>query len=326
MKVSRFLAALLLSLALVSGVLIFRPPGNFTASAANSVTLEVSTSGFAANESVRSAATEEDGPWANKLTQQQLELTDILLENPELSYGMRLVTQSTLAELGDVSMLMYRENTRFPDNWLYFRDTSIGEDSHLQPPDFPGLLGPYSAEHVLTSPNTLLMFYTARDSSGAFIDIRIDEFAPNGTPLPTSATRASSRSFGDSNSRAHSLIKLKSGGLLATWYQQNAKVDKSIDAGFAYRNPDGEWSTLFPVVIPSFEGGTISANRSTAVQHPAEGSIWAFFKRDSYHSLAVVRLTETSSSLELDWVNEGYISASGDGANGPESEFPVWNA
>lgn len=106
MKVSRFLAALLLSLALVSGVLIFRPPGNFTASAANSVTSEVSTSGFAANESVRSAATEEDGPWANKLTQQQLELTDILLENPELSYGMRLVTQSTLAELGDVSMLM----------------------------------------------------------------------------------------------------------------------------------------------------------------------------------------------------------------------------
>src|SRR5262249_30147162 len=73
-------------------------------------------------------------------------------------------------------------------------------------------------------------------------------------------------------------------------------------------------------------GGSITASRMSMAQHPADGSVWAFDKRDSFHELIAFHFTETAGSFTLDWIRNGFISQVTDGANGPQSEFPFLSA
>ena len=56
-------------------------------------------------------------------------------------------------------------------------------------------------------------------------------------------------------------------------------------------------------------------------QHPADGSIWTFVKRDSFNEISALHFTEIANDLVLDWIKTDYISNVADGDNGPEIEF-----
>jgi hypothetical protein len=300
MKVTRMLVLPILLLALLAGVLVSPVPGVPTTNAA-------------------------------ALGNNEFDVSDIVLDNPEVKGPARIVTQSALAEFQDLSMLMYRDNTTISVNgeghiplWLYFRNAATGESSHVQLPYFEDVIEPRSVEHVLTSPSDLWIYSYGQDrESFSNSTLRVDHFSLSGTAVPTSATLMSSHSFGNADSRHGRFIELKSGGLIAVWHQQSKKEDKSMDMGVAYRSPEGTWSTIYPVVIPNYKGGGATSPKGTAVQHPADDSIWVFNKRDSYHSIEAMHFTETGAGLRLDWLNEKYITEYvNDGVHSPEGESP----
>src|SRR5262249_10928460 len=149
----------------------------------------------------------------------------------------------------------------------------------------------------------------------------------NGSPIPISATLLSTKALGDGGSFPKAMIRLKSGALMLAWNEDyTTKADDSVDAGFAYRSPTGRWTVQFPLNIPNPYGGSITASRMSMAQHPADGSVWAFDKRDSFHELIAFHFTETAGSFTLDWIRNGFISQVTDGANGPQSEFPFLSA
>jgi hypothetical protein len=57
-------------------------------------------------------------------------------------------------------------------------------------------------------------------------------------------------------------------------------------------------------------------------QHPSDGSIWTFIKRDSFTQISALHFTETANGVVLDWIRPEYISHGLDGDYGPEGEFP----
>jgi hypothetical protein len=80
----------------------------------------------------------------------------------------------------------------------------------------------------------------------------------------------------------------------------------------------------FPVTFPNSSG--IVKSSMTMAQHPADDSIWAFVKRDSYTEISVLHFIESANSFVLDWTKTDFISQAADGVNGPEGEFPFLTA
>ena len=57
-------------------------------------------------------------------------------------------------------------------------------------------------------------------------------------------------------------------------------------------------------------------------QHPGDGSIWAFAKRDSFNNINALHFTESAGGFLVSWIKTDYISTSSDGNNGPGGEYP----
>jgi hypothetical protein len=216
-----------------------------------------------------------------------------------------------MSQFGDVSVLIHRKDSLF-EWWAYFKDSS-DNTSNVKLPGFSGSSPYWGGEYTLTSSNELVVF-----SGGGPITARTYQLT--GSPLPTSASLASSRTFGNSNSRSGSFTKLSSGALVGVWYQLTANSDNSIDYGVAYRNPAGVWSTIFPLNVEGTQGNLTSPRMSVA-QHPSDNSIWFFSKRDSYHQIEAIHLSESGSGISLDWVDNDFIGEA-NGNDGPEGEHP----
>ncbi len=243
-----------------------------------------------------------------------VDLSEIVVDKPNPGGDIVLGSKTKLSEYGDVSMLMYFEfPSRIP--WLYLQDNAFGETSHIELPHYSTSTTIPKVEHVLTGLDEAVTLH----SDGSALVVR--EYQLTGTPLPSSATLVSELSFGNSNSRPRSLIKLSSGALIAVWYQHTANADKSISLGFAYRNPQGEWSSTFPVTIGNASSSITSASISMA-QHPGDESIWVFCKRDSFHRIEAVHVSETPGGITVDWIDSEFITENNDGEFGPESERP----
>jgi hypothetical protein len=57
-------------------------------------------------------------------------------------------------------------------------------------------------------------------------------------------------------------------------------------------------------------------------QHPVDGSIWAFLKRDSFSQISALHFTEAPNDITITAITSDYITTNADGNNGPELEFP----
>jgi len=219
-----------------------------------------------------------------------------------------------IASAGGQSAFLYR--TESSGDWLYLYDGS-GNESHIPLPDRFDLNDRANAEYVLATPTDLWIWSGVLGRTA----LRHYRLSSSGRrPLPDRAALVSIRSVGDSDTRPGALLKLKSGGVIGVWHQFRLHPDRRLDTGFIYVSPEGKITTNFPISAPGKEGTPVAARWALA-QHPADGSIWALFKRDSYHEITALHLTETAEGIRLDWIRPDFIGRK-DGGHGPEGEYP----
>lgn len=239
-------------------------------------------------------------------------LADFVIDNPAAGPHLYPWGSGRIAVHGDWSAFLYR--TALFDDWLYLQDAS-GLESHIRLPDRFDHNDRANAEYVLTSPTRLWLW------SGVFGQAKLRRYRLEGQQgLPTRAVLVSVSRIGDNNSRPGGLIALESGGLLGMWYQFEYHADRHLAVGFFYIDPSGKPQTLYPLHLAG-KGGNIVGSRCTLAQHPADGSIWAFLKRDSYHEISAIVLRETVEGIGLSWMKTDFISQR-DGDHGPDSEYP----
>lgn len=120
--------------------------------------------------------------------------------------------------------------------------------------------------------------------------------------LPTSVTFQDEVIFGDSDSRGGGILFTASGGLICTWNQQSYVVTNGVTAisiGIAYLPPGGttnDWKIHWPLIEGTVSGLTSLVDWPIA-QNPSDGSVWSFYKRDSYHWMEAVRSVESGSDV-----------------------------
>lgn len=240
-----------------------------------------------------------------------------------------------IATWGSLSAYLYLKwnNTATLDTWVYLSDASTGQSSSFLLHPYPGYYM-VETDYVFTSATEL--WTVGRDSSVAQ-QVRVSKYQLNSSAIPTSATLSSTQLFGDSHSTPRSMIRLQSGALLVAWNEADAGYFlPDLVTGFAYRSPTGVWKSQFPLTVTDLFGGNATMTQMTMAQHPADGSIWVFAKRDSFQEIIALHFTEASGTLSLDWTNAGYIAQPtcsyptepcyNDGINGPEGEFPFLSA
>lgn len=234
----------------------------------------------------------------------------------------RDVLGNTVATYGYRTVLIYtKQNAQLTyDTWLYVHDDDTNQTSRFLLHTFPGY-HQIETDYVLTSATELWTLSYDMAYGGRVL---ASQYRLNGSPA-TSATLLSTKSLGDANSYPKSMILLKSHALIMAWNEEGDSYttpDGSLNTGFAYRSAAGNWAVNFPVNIPNPYGGNIPRTQMAMAQHPADGSLWAFAKRDSFSNISALHFTETTNGLAIDWVNPGFIAVTSDGDNGPEGEFP----
>lgn len=239
-------------------------------------------------------------------------LADFVIDNPRADPHLYPWGSGRIAVHGDWSAFLYR-TTVFED-WLYLQDAS-GLESHIRLPDRFDHNDRANAEYSLTSPTSLWIW------SGVFGQAKLRQYRLEGQQgLPTRAVLVSVSRVGDSNSRPGGLIPLASGGLLGLWYQFEYHTDRHLAVGFFYLGPSGKTQTIYPLQLAG-KGGDVVGSRCTLAQHPADGSIWAFLKRDSYQEISAIVLRETADGISVSWTKTDFISQQ-DGEHAPDSEYP----
>jgi len=225
-----------------------------------------------------------------------------------------------IATYGSLEAIVYQKlntSTARYDSYVQLKDESTGAASNFQLH-----ANEYETDYLLTSATTL---WTLVQTSGT--SLSVNQYQLNGSPIPTSATLVSSQPFGDANSCAKSLFRLKSGAIVAAWTSECGVWGSTsyMQLSLAYWNPSGNfWAAPF-----TFTLGTDNWKERIAIaQHPADGSIWVFNVEDTGMKVGASHFTELSSGLNLDWTNPWYISARDsfgnlqDGANGSADEYP----
>ncbi len=231
-----------------------------------------------------------------------------VVTNAAVSQNLVLLGPGRMAELGSVSVLLYREEFSSRP-WAQFRDASSGAYTNV--PLLPAgavVSGWEDARWALTG-QKLLVF----SGNGPIV---AREYQLWGSPLPTSATLTSTTTFGDADSRVGDFIGLSSGGFLGVWHQQGVS-GLPQGQGIAYLSPVGSWSTIYPLqFMPT------RASRQAVAQQPADGSIWVFSDPDMWHAIGAMHLTEGPSGIRVNWTDGTFISVPKDGDYGPDPERP----
>jgi hypothetical protein len=227
----------------------------------------------------------------------------------------------SMATYGARSALIYTKQNAADltlDTWLYVNDRDTGQTSKFLLHRSPGYRQ-IETDYVLTSPTEL--WTLSFDPWGAG-KVLVSQYGLNGSPV-NSATLLSTKSLGDSGSFAKSMIRLQSGALMVAWNQDSSyKTDGSVDMGIAYLSANGNWTVQFPLTISTTDGGNNPRSQIAMAQHPADGSIWVFSKRDAFDDIIALHFTEAGGAVSLDWSKPDYIDALADGTNSPQGEFP----
>jgi hypothetical protein len=231
-------------------------------------------------------------------------------------FGKNMGTYGTLTAL-----IYAKQNTSLTlDTWLYLHDSNTGQNSTFLLHKAPSY-HQVESDYVLTSATDLWALSYDTYSGGKLL---VSHYTLNGTPA-SSATLVSTQPLGDSLSNAKSMIRLRSGALFVAWNEEGwgyTLPDGSVNNGYAYLSPNGKWSVQFPVNIPNPYANNTTMSQIILAQHPADGSIWSFVKRDSFTNLNALHFSETLTGFQLDWINTGFITPTTDGVNSPQGEFP----
>ncbi|MDO3376899.1 hypothetical protein [Geoalkalibacter halelectricus] len=252
-----------------------------------------------------------DGPCRTAHAQEQ-PLAAYAIENPTAEGPLMPWGLGPLAVWGSRSALPYHDGRG--QDWLYIQDRT-GWELHLR---IPGELSPNDRSHAgyaFATPNDFWLW------SGVLGRAALRHYRLNtqGARIE-SLTLVRETAQGDQNTRPAGLISLANGALVGAWHQFTYHEDRHLEIGFLYRSPDGRVSTLGPLRVPG-RAGTPVATRWALAQHPGDGSIWAFLKRDSYREISAIRLVEDGGRLRVERIVADFIDRRA-GLHTPESEFP----
>lgn len=232
---------------------------------------------------------------------------DALLASADGQTDLILPGRGRTANLGAISGMLYQKASTLQP-YAYFRDSSTGATSHvLLATD--GIAGNDWANATYVLSSNKLWVLAGRGP------VYVREYGLQGSPLPSSVSLLSTTTLGDTDTRVGDLVSLASGGVFAAWHQQGQTGPQGM--GFSYRSPAGTWSTTYPVrFMPT------NASLQVAAQNPADGSIWVFSDPDAFGQIGAAHLTETSSSVSVDWTDANFIDSANYGGFGPDPENP----
>lgn len=245
---------------------------------------------------------------------------DHFVDNGRMGPSSSFEAKGRMTELNGMRGLVYLKG--MSQKWLYLWDDQ-GNESWVYLPtlDEDAVV---NAQYIFTSDNEFWLFSSngqpAYSRSGAPAEARRFQLSGAGA-LPDTAVLTETHSFGDQNSAAGSLIKLESGALVGAWYDMPATNPvNTAEMNFVYRDVNGNWSALPSITVDALPN---HRHRIELAQHPVDNSIWAFSKGDSFRSIWAIRMIENLNGLEVDWVDDQFISQAADGLNGPEGELPT---
>ena len=218
---------------------------------------------------------------------------DTVVTDPKASGALKLLGRGRIATAGNLEVVLYWEEFTWPSRVVaHVKDISTGAVARI---DLPSTAGPWTnPSPILTASGDLWVL-----TGDAPVVLR--QYRLSGSPLPTSATLVSSRTFGDGDSRMGALIQLASGALVAVWHQQGSTGTEGH--GIAYRRADGSWQEQF-----QFWAFT-RASKDSLVQHPADGSVWLFNNADAWGGIGAAHLTEVTGGLRFDWADHTFIGS-----------------
>lgn len=222
--------------------------------------------------------------------------TTLLSDSVLVSSGT-VVERGPMASSGDVTAFVYSDVS---GSWVY--------RSGYAPAPVP-TVDWYGAQYALSNANTLTVFSGAGPVTARRYDLSSGR-----------AILVESRTFGNVDSRAGTMTNLASGGIVVMWHQQTRNADGHVDLYFSYRSPAGIWQEPFSVAVSGSDGPTF--NTKALAQHPVDGSIWAFNKKDSQQRIGATHMTENANGLVVDWVNNDFINHTNDQPHGPSGELP----
>lgn len=220
-------------------------------------------------------------------------VNDIVVQDPKATNNLTLLGRGNIATAGSRQVFVYQEEWVVPNRMVaHVTDTATGATSSV---DLALSSGGWSNPSlVLTTSGDLWVL-----AGGAPVVLR--QYRLSGSPLPTSATLMSSRTFGDGDSRMGAVIQLASGAIVVTWHQQGQLGSEGH--GIAYRRADGTWQEQF-----QFWAFT-RASRDSLAQHPADGSVWLFNSADAWGSIGAAHFTEVPAGLRFDWGDNMFIGS-----------------
>lgn len=231
-------------------------------------------------------------------------MTDLRLINPALRDTPAPLSKARMGSEGALTAGSVYYSSFSQTFWVYLRNAETGSTAHVQLP-YDTAAGWTSARTLLTSGEIWIL-----SGSGP---LYLRRYRLEGTPLPSTATRLNTWTFGDSDSRDGDLIRLSSGAIAVAWHQHGATGPQGHR--IAYRSPAGAtWQTVQWSFMP-----TRSA-KEVLVQHPADGSVWLFSNADGWGAIGATRLTEGASGLSVAWSSGTYI----DGRYGDLNADPEW--
>lgn len=232
--------------------------------------------------------------------------TNMTLLDPAATNALAPLGRGKQAEWGSLSVILYSE-TFTGRRAAFIRDSASGASSYLPLP-IDTANGWSNANYLMSSANDLWI-----ESGDGPVYVR--HYVLAGSPLPSSASLASTQTFGDTDSRHGDMTALSSGALVVVWHQQGQTGPQGLS--IAYRSPSTSWQVVGPLqFMPT------AASKQVVAQHPADGSVWVFNDADAYGQIGAVHLTEGAAGLSLDWTNGALITTTQYGNLGPDPENP----
>ena len=220
-------------------------------------------------------------------------VNDTVVQDSKATNKLTLFGRGNIATSGSRQVFVYREDWTVPNRVVaHVTDASTGAVSLV---DLPSTAGAWTNAALVLTPDGDLWVL----SGDAPVILRQYRFS--GSPLPTSASLVSSRTFGDSDSRMGAITQLASGALVVVWHQQGQTGSEGH--GLAYRRADGSWQEQF-----RFWAFT-RASRDSLAQHPADGSVWLFNSADAWGSIGAAHFTEVAGGLRFDWADDMFIGS-----------------
>lgn len=155
--------------------------------------------------------------------------------------------------------------------------------------------------------------------SVAGVPPRVLTFALTGAPLST-ATCIETNTLPSSDWRIGPVCKTSGGGVFAFSYAFTpGPAPYNMTNGISYRDTSGTWTNVYTNYFVG-NGGGFTSCQMTAARHPADDSVWCFYKRDAYSELEACRVVETGGAFTNEMLT-AFLSSAIDGEDSIEGEL-----